>query len=220
MKFHLPFLVFFPLFYFAQMTTDRPGEGTSSDIISPKTSQVESGATYNKINKSFSSDHLFRVGITKTWEVRLETDQDFTDSAESTYGFSSKLKLLESQKNLPSIILIAVSDFKFAEYSFTLASDKDLTENLSASTNIGYKKEMQDFIFFSFGLEFNLNPKWAISGEYFGNYNSTISPDHNADLALTFLASKRLKLDISVGSNLENISENYFLSSGLSLNFN
>ena len=220
MKFHLPFLVFFPLFYFAQITTDRPGEGTSSDIISPRTFQVESGATYNKINKSFSSDHLFRVGITKIWEVRLETDQNLTDSAESTYGFSSKLKLLESKKNQPSITLIAISDFKFAEYSFILASDKDLTENLSASTNVGYRKEMQDFLFFSFGLEYNLNPKWAVFGEYFGNFNKISSPDHNADFGFTYLATNTLKLDISFGSKLANISDNYFLSSGISFQLN
>lgn len=219
MKLHLPFLVFFPLFYVAQMTTDRPGEGTSSEIVSPKTSQLESGATYDKIDRSFSSDHLFRVGITKIWEVRLETDQNFTNSAESTYSFSSKLNLLESKKNQPSITLIAVSDFKFEDFSFTIASDKDLTENLSASTNIGYKKEMQDFLFFSLGLEYGMNPKWSVFGEYFGNYNNIASPDHNADFGFTYLATNTLKLDISLGSKLENIAENYFLSCGISLQF-
>ncbi len=220
MKISLFFFSFLPLLFFSQMKTDRPGKGKSSEILDAKTIQLESGAKYNRKDLGFSSEHLLRFGLTEKWEVRLETDQNFTDSAESTYKFSSKFNLIEGENHFPSLTLIGTSDFEFDDYSFTLASDLDLTENLGAAANVGYKKEDLDFLFVSFGLEYTLNQIWGLSAEYSGNFNSTISTTHNAEIGLTYLASSRLKLDISAGSNVQNIKDDYFIGAGLSYQFN
>lgn len=99
-KYYILFL-FLPVLCYSQMTTDRPGEGISSEIVAPKTLQLESGVNYFGDDRSFTSDHLLRFGLTKRWEVRLETSQDFSDSSESTYGFSSKFNIFESKNSPP-----------------------------------------------------------------------------------------------------------------------
>ena len=220
MKFSLLLLTFLPILHFAQMETDRPGEGTASTIISPKTIQLESGIIYNRSEKGFTSDHLLRFGLTEKWEVRLQTIQDLSDSSESTYGFSSKYNFLKGEDYAPSLTLIADSDFKLEDYSFILASDKQLTENFGSSAGIGYVKEnLQDFYFLSFGLDYSFTDRLGIFTEYYGYFNSNLSPEHGVDFGLTYLAAPRLQLDISVGSNLQKISTEYYLSTGISYRF-
>lgn len=218
---HAVFLVmFFPVLHFAQMETDRPGEGTASTVISAKTIQLESGIIYNRSEKGFTSDHLLRFGLTEKWEFRLQTNQNFSDSSENSYGFSSKYNFLAGENSSPSLTLIADSDFKFEEYSFILASDKELTENFGSSAGIGYLKEnLENYFFLSFGLDYTLDDRWAIFTEYYGYFNAALSPEHGSDFGITYLASPRLQLDLSFGSNVQNISNQYFLSTGISYRF-
>ena len=220
MKYAVFLVMFFPVFHFAQMETDRPGEGTASTIISPKSIQLESGIIYNRRTKGFTSDHLIRFGLTERWEVRLQTIQDLSNSSESTYGFSSKYNFLKGDDYAPSLTLIADSDFKFENYSFILASDKQLTENFGSSAGIGYlKEEMKDYYFLSFGLDYSFTDRLAVFTEYYGYFNSNLSPEHGFDFGVTFLAAPRLQLDVSVGSNPQNISNEYYLSTGISYRF-
>ena len=220
MKYAVFLAMFFPVFHFAQMETDRPGEGTASTIISPKSIQLESGIIYNRSTKGFTSDHLLRFGLTERWEVRLTTIQDFSNPAESTYGFSSKYNFLKGEDKSSSLTLIADSDFQFKNYSFILASDKQFTENFGSSAGIGYlKEEMKDYYFLSFGLDYSFTDRLAIFTEYYGYFNSNLSPEHGVDFGLTYLATPRLQLDISAGSNPQNISAEYYLSTGISYQF-
>ena len=220
MKYVIIFLTFLPAFYFGQMTTDRPGEGTASDVVAPKTIQLESGIIYHRSGKGFTSDHLLRFGLTEKWEVRLQTNQDLSDSSESTYGFSSKYNFLKGEDDAPSLTLIADSDFNFEDYSFILASDKQLTENFGSSAGTGFVKEDgENFYFLSFGLDYSFTDRLAIFTEYYGYFNSILSPEHGVDFGLTYLAAPRLQLDVFVGSNPQNISADYYLSTGISYRF-
>ena len=220
MKYAVFLVMFFPVFHFAQMETDRPGEGTASTVISPKSIQLESGVIYNRSTTEFTSDHLIRLGLTERWEVRLQTIQDLSNSSESTYGFSSKYNFLKGDDYAPSLTLIADSDFQFKNYSFILASDKQLTENFGSSAGIGFlKEEMKDYYFLSFGLDYSFTNRLAVFTEYYGYFNSNLSPEHGVDFGLTYLATPRLQLDISAGSNPQNISAEYYLSTGISYHF-
>ena len=202
------------------METDRPGEGTPSNVVAPKTIQLESGIIYNRSEKGFTSDHLLRFGLTEKWEVRLLTNQDLSNSSESTYGFSSKYNFLKGEDYTPSLTLIADSDFKFEDYSFILSSDKKLTENLGSSAGTGFVKEdSENFYFLSFGIDYSFTDRLAIFIEYYSYFNSKLSPEHGVDFGLTYLAAPRLQLDISVGSNPQNISNEYYLSTGISYLF-
>lgn len=220
MKISLLLMTFLPIFYFAQMETDRPGEGTPSNVVAPKTIQLESGIIYNRSEKGFTSDHLLRFGLTDRWEVRLQTIQDLSNSSESTYGFSSKYNFLKGENYAPSLTLIADSDFKFEDYSFILASDKQLTENLGSSAGTGFVKESREnFYFLSLGLDYSFTDRLAIFTEYYGYFNSNLSPEHGIDFGVTYLAAPRLQLDLSVASNPQNISSEYYLSTGISYRF-
>lgn len=220
MKYVILFATILPVFCFGQITTDRPGEGTASDIVAPKTIQLESGMIYHRIEKGFTSDHLLRFGLTEKWEVRLQTNQDLKDSSATTYGFSSKYNFLAGEGLAPSLTLIADSDFKFENYSFILASDKQLTENFGSSAGTGFvKDDGEDFYFLSFGLDYSFGERWGIFAEYYGYFNAALSPEHGTDFGITYLAAPRLQLDFSFGSNIQDISNQYFLSTGISYKF-
>ena len=220
MKISLLLFTFLPIFYFSQMETDRPGEGTPSTVVAAKTIQLESGIIYNRSTKGFTSDHLLRFGLTEKWEVRLQTVQDLSDSSESTYGFSSKYNFLKGEDYAPSLTLIADSDFKLEDYSFILASDKQLTANFGSSAGTGFVKEDgENFYFLSLGLDYSFTDRLAIFTEYYGSFNSNLSPEHGVDFGLTYLAAPNLQLDVSVGSNPQSISTEYYLNTGISYRF-
>lgn len=220
MKYAVFLVMFFPVFHFAQMEADRPGEGTASDVVAPKTIQLESGIIYHRSEKGFTSDHLLRFGLTENWEIRVLTIQDLSNSSENSYGFSSKYNFFNGENYKPSLTLIADSDFKFENYSFILASDKQLTENFGSSAGTGFVKEDgANFYFLSFGLDYSLGDRWGVFGEYYGYFNSTLSPEHGSDFGITYLASPRLQVDFSFGSNIEYIPSQYFLSMGISYQF-
>lgn len=220
MKIKLLLLIILPLFHFAQIVADRPGEGTSSAIVKPKAIQLESGVIYNRAEKSFTSDHLLRFGLTEKWEVRLQTNQNFINSDESTYGFSSKYNFIEGKNAAPSLTLIADSDFQFKDYSFVLTSDTEFNDSFAGAAGLGYlKNDSLDFYFVSFGLSYSITNQWNIFSEYYGYYNTALSPEHGADFGLTYLASPRLQLDFSFGTNVQDISNQYFLSTGISYQF-
>lgn len=213
-------LLMIPSFYQSQFTTERPGESNSSEVISDKSMQLESGLTYLKDNNGFSSFHLLRYGITKDWEIRLETDQDLKNGKENYYGFSTKYNLINSEASSTSVSIIGVSDFKFENYSASLAADQSLTEHLGFLMNVGY--ERADFVnnlALTSLLEYKFSDKFSAFAEYYGHFNANISPDHNADFGFSYLAAPRLKLDLSAGSNVTHVSKNYFVSSGLSYKF-
>lgn len=175
MKYAVFLVMFFPVFHFAQMETDRPGEGTASTVISPKSIQLESGVIYNRSTTEFTSDHLIRFGLTERWEVRLQSIQDLSNSSESTYGFSSKYNFLKGDDYAPSLTLIADSDFQFKNYSFNLASDKQFTENFGSSAGTGFVKEdSENFYFLSFGLDYSFTNRVAVFTEYYGYFNSNL----------------------------------------------
>ena len=220
MKISVLLLTFVPVLYFAQITTDRPGEGTSSAIVTPKTVQLESGLVYHKLDNNFTSDHLLRFGLTERWEVRVQTIQDLGDSAESTYTLSSKYNFLKGEDFAPSLTLIAETDFQFKDYIFILASDKQLSENFGSSAGIGFLKEnAEDFYFLSAGLDYSFSDRLAIFTEYYGYFNSNLLPEHGVDFGITYLASPRLQLDVSFGSNPQYLSDQYYLSTGVSYQF-
>lgn len=220
MKTNILLLIFAPVFCLAQINADRPGEGISSAVVAIKTIQLESGLKYNRIENELISDHLIRFGVAKNWEVRLQTNQDLFDANESSYGFSSKYNFIEGKKGTPSLTLISDFDFDFSDYSFILTSDTELSQKLEGSAGFGYlMSDSQDFIFVFLGMGYAFNENWAIFAEYFTRDNAVILPEHGADFGITYLASRRLKLDFSFGSNLQNVSNQYFLSTGISYQF-
>lgn len=220
MKLKILLLLILPSFYWAQISTDRPGFGTGTSIVNPGNLQLESGLDYQRSNSVYSSAHLLRLGVVKDWEIRLETTQNFSDSDESTYGFSTKYKILDEDESFLPLTIVGTSDFKFDNYSVFLVSDKSLTKNLSLQGNLGYKKSEKDDILFvvsTFG--YSLGNKWSVFAEYFGNYAQSFHPDHNIDFGTAYLASKNLQFDLAFGSHLDNVSENHFVNAGISYIF-
>ncbi|WP_326986927.1 hypothetical protein [Chryseobacterium sp. MP_3.2] len=214
-------LLLFPLLYLSQITPGRPGEGTGSDIVDKGSVVLENTLTYEPNNQAFSSDHLIRFGLSKRWEFLVETHQDFQNQQDSSYGISTKYNLVEEKTQVPALTLIGITSFNLKEYSFLLASTKNFGDHFSAFSTTGYQlKEMENFLYFSLGMQISLREKWFLFTEYHGNYNSSNLPDHNLELGANYLLSDRIQLNFSTGSTLKEMSSNYFLSTGFSFQIN
>lgn len=214
-------LLFLPLNYIAQITPGRPGEGLSSDIVGKNSVVLENTFTYEPNGKSWNSDHLIRYGLTKRWELLLETYQDYSDHNESDYRFSTKYNLIEQNVSHPSLTVIGITDFKFTEFSALFASGYNVAEKTLLFGNIGYQRnEHADFLFSSLGLEYSFSDKWSVFTEYHGNYNHAFDPENNLEVGVNFLISERLQLNFSTGSTFIEPWSNYFLSSGFSYQIN
>ncbi|SFH85392.1 transporter [Halpernia frigidisoli] len=217
MKFKILIFTFLPLIFFAQMKTDRPGFATATDIVSKGNLQSENGLNYLHDNDEFSSDHLFRYGVAKDFELRLETNQNYDDAENSTYTFSGKYNFLNGSDSSPALTFIGISDFKIENYSAFLAANQSLSDKFNLQINSGYKKEDHfNYLFMITNLGYSISDKWSLFAEYYGNYTAKDSPDHNADFGLSYTPSNRLEFDISAGSSLDNISKNYFINAGFS----
>ncbi len=214
-------LLLFPALYFCQITPGRPGEGTGSDIVDAGSTVLENTFTYEPNFQAFTSDHLIRLGLSKRWELLLETHQDFSDHKESTYGFSTKYNLVEENKQYPSLTLIGISAFDFKDYSFLLASTQNFGNQFSTFSTTGFqRKELANFLYFSLGMQFSLAEKWFLFTEYHGNYNKSNLPDHNLELGANYLLSDHIQLNFSTGSTIKEMSSNYFISTGFSFQIN
>ena len=214
-------LFLIPAFYFSQITPGRPGEGTGSDIVDAGSTVSENTFTYEPNFNAFTSDHLIRFGLSNRWEVLLETHQDFSDHQESTYGFSTKFNLVKENNQFPSLTLIGISAFNFKEYSFLMASTQNFGDQFSTFSTTGYqRKEMENFLYFSFGMQYSLVEKWFLFTEYHGNYNKSNLPNHNLELGANYLLSNQIQLNFSTGSTIKEMKSNYFISTGFSLQIN
>ena len=213
-------LTFIPFLCFAQISTDQPGEGTSSSVLNPDALQLESGFQYDRSDKEMTSDHLLRFGISKRWEVGLHTTQNFTEYSQSTYGVSSKYALISGDDRAPTLTVIGSADLKGDDYALLLSSDHDLSRQVSISVNAGYRKhDGLHRLFASAGGTLELVKNLNLFAEYYGFFSSRNTPDHYADFGFTYIPASSIQLDVSVGAAPDDIPGSYYVGTGISYRF-
>ena len=218
---------------FAQISTDRPDQTESSLVLPKGTIQIESGFVSRK-NELIFPNTLFRIGISKKFEFRINTNYIFkTNEYEnkisnfSDLEIGTKIQIYNSETSKTSIAFLTHLSIPSANKYYSnnttgllsrILISHELNNNFGIGYNIGYNKfkDEEGDIVYTVALGKGIN-SWGIYCELYGNISDSKS-DLYFDGGLVYLLKDNLQLDISYGTGINNTS-NYF-SAGVSWAFN
>ena len=225
-----------------EIDTDRPDQTESPVTIDKKFLQVEHGFDWEKDNtiSVFGSNTLFRYGLIKNIELRLETDIIYTPSSNFSPSttqlqpvvFGTKISLWEERKMIPKTSLLIHAGIPFlaarsfknfnAQPSIKLAFQNNLSQIISWGYNAGMEWDGENrspyFIYtFSNGINFSSRLYGFI--EVFGSINKIDLPQHNFDTGLSLLVNNNFKIDISSVAGLSKASPDWSIAIGASIRF-
>jgi hypothetical protein len=228
-----------------EMETDRPDQTECSSLLEPRSIQVETGALYthdakSKLKQFNYPTTLIRIGVFKAAELRIiagefEQKELFeNDSLVSTRGFHSfeigtKIQVCDENGIIPQIACLGhveiplgksnVADRNKIGESFRFSMSHTLSKRFSLGYNLGLEWEpaaaFPAYIYtFTAGAE--ISAKWGCYIETFGNFSYQDFPESFVDGGITFSPLKNWQLDASAGYGMNQYSDDYFLSIGLS----
>jgi outer membrane putative beta-barrel porin/alpha-amylase len=229
---------------------DRPGIADGSTVVGARRVQLETGWQYEVLDaqgqraRSTSIPSLFRVGLSRHLEARVEGDTFTRVSADSTgaaaaSGFAPlsaglKYQLLDATGRQPSVGVIArvfppsgTGAFKsnHAQADVRLAADWGLGTKLSLNPNAGFARTESDAgETFSAGLlaltlnyqpTEHLNPFVDVGAQVPG------APGEHAsvvvDYGLAWIIGRNVQLDASVGHRVRGTAPHPFVALGFSV---
>lgn len=243
---HLSLILFLvmPFTLMAQddaIATDRPDQTETVSIVPAGKFQLETGFNHRQVNRNSYAltvpTTLWKFGITKSAEVRVETEYShdrYNDSLVSglqpvTVGF--KISLWEEKGIMPEASLItALSLPKVAGKQLTATYPaphiKLLFENtISPSLAIGYNFDADwDGETSEPAFEYTISPNFDITeklkgyAEAYAILYTHHRLDHWIDAGLMYLITKDIQIDIAAGYQLTPHSNyhQYFETVGLS----
>lgn len=224
---------------------DRPGMATPPNILNFRNLQIEEGSQYEKYKQGkINTDNflffspLLRYGISKKFEVRVQTDFVYNREKDSMAistidGFNpvtigSKIKLVEQSKALPDISLmlnltlpfVGKKEFRpdhLAPSLFILMSNS-ISEKLNLCYNYGLSWDGSSSVpthFYAVCLGINLNDRLSTFIENFGYFNKRTNPEYYIDTGLAYLIAEHLQIDFSATGYLNSFFNNYTLNAGI-----
>ncbi|MBK8983942.1 MAG: transporter [Ignavibacteria bacterium] len=190
---------------------------------------------------------LFRYGISSYAELRLglllkysEVSYDkFYDGSNSTdlapVNIGGKLELGEQDGVIPTAAVILQGEIPALSTESNTEESKDwfdpsvifcfnnsVTDNFSLGYNIGF--DLSDGftegngVFYSLAAGYSFSDRFSGFVEYFGSTNFYhLIPNNGMDIGFAYLINNNIQLDVSAGADLEDISKEYFLSTGFSI---
>ncbi|MFC1733902.1 transporter [candidate division KSB1 bacterium] len=184
---------------------------------------------------------LFRYGLLDNWEIRFGVeylDYTITDKIMITEnqfsGFSPIIigtKILIANENgfIPQLAFLGHLTISgtgegnfFSEYlasDFRFALEYSITNNISFGANAGSEWDgvnLNSNNFYSIVLGISPLKNLGIFIEAYGYILEKSSPDHRADVGITYLIKNNLQFDVSTGIGINEIAPDRFLSAGLS----
>ncbi len=210
----------------AQMSTDRPNASVGASLVEPGRIQTEIG--YQSLIEGTAQEYvqqqfpnaLFRIGMLDGLELRLAANyiKEEKDTAlymgMSSFEIGSKIRLLQRSRHLLTYYLEVFTPTGSEGVSDRLwGLDTRLTYETSAgayggiNANIGFnKKEHQQNIDLTWTLAYaySFSKRTSFYIEPYGVYQDLDEWNFYADAGLLILASRRLQLDIYMGTGLNN----------------
>lgn len=239
-------LLAIPMACFAQDTaaiqTDRPDQTECPFITPAHFFQFENGFTYEKYDSNSNAiaapSILTRYGLNDFIELRLITEYILsTENATSISGITPiligfKTKLLEEKGVIPTTAFIAHLGFPKAsspEYrvnyyypEFRFSMQHTINQRQSLSYNLGVEwegvKNSPTYIY-TLTSGYALTEKVGVYMELFGFIPRTGTPDHRADLGMTYLFNSNHQVDLSGGFGLSKSSLDCYFSLGYCFRF-
>lgn len=226
-----------------EMETDRPDQTECSSVIEPGTVQVETGAIYTKNEHDRQERYnypttLIRIGFVKAMELRLiagewQRERCF-DSSAAAGGFQPvkigmKVKVCGEKGVRPQTVLIAHLGLPFGDKrsvrpnvvtpEFRFSMSHKLSPALSLGYNLGMEWDAETpypSCIYTLTTGAELTEKLRAYVEIYGNTTYAAYPECLVDGGFTYLLRKNLQMDASAGYGLNQHSDTYFLSVGLS----
>ena len=243
--FYTLILCFLSINIYAQdaIDTDRPDQTESPVVVNKKWFQIEHGFAIERENKfsTYGSSTLFRFGLLKKIELRLETDFIHTPSTNFSpattelqpISIGTKIALWEEKKWIPKTSLIVHAGIPFlAARSFKnfntqpgiiLTFQNNLSQTISWAYNAGIEWDGENsspYYVYTFSNGINLSKKLYGFVELFGSFNKTNTPQHNVDAGFSFLVNNNCKIDISAVAGLTKSAPDWSIAIGGSIRFN
>ena len=225
-----------------EIDTDRPDQTESPVTINKKWMQIEHGFDIERDNQisAFGSSTLFRYGLVKNFELRLETDFIYTPSTSFSPAttelqpviFGTKISLWEEKKWVPKTSLLIHTGLPFlASRSFKnfnvqtgmrIAFQNNLSQTISWGYNAGLEWDGENsnpYYLYTFSNGINLSKRLYAFLEVFGSINKTGLPQHSFDAGLSLLVTNDCKVDISSAAGLTKAAPDWSAAIGISVRF-
>jgi len=229
------------------ISTDRPDQAESPNVVPLNSFQIEAGIVFEKTvrdgitTKNFSYPSvLMRYGILSNLELRLEVEnvkETTEENGQSTSekGFNPvslgfKINACEEKGLRPAIGFIvnlslpnlASKEFKnnFVGTSINLALANSISDKFSAGYNLGASWDgntPEPTFFYSLSLSYQISNRVSGFGEVYGFMPEKTRADHRFDFGLSVLALNNLAFDASAGLRLTDNAPDFFVNGGFSI---
>ena len=224
------FLLFNYSLVFSQITTDRPDQTESAVVLSTGQIQVESGISIE--NSQSNINTLFRIGIIKGIEIRINSNYLINDelsfmkkSSFSDFEVGAKFRIFDKTSNNTKVAFLSHLSIPtaievFSNNVYGILSRLNVSHDLNNESQIGYNlgynkfKKMDGQFIYTIVYGRSLD-SCGIFFEIFGD-DSKNSSNINFDSGITYLLDNKKQLDLSIGKGINN--EMFFISGGISIN--
>ena len=223
------FLLFNSSLVFSQITTDRPDQTESAVVLSTGQIQVESGISIE--NSQSNINTLFRIGIIKGIEIRINSNYLINDelsfmkkSSFSDFEVGAKFRIFDKTSNNTKVAFLSHLSIPtaievFSNNVYGILSRLNVSHDLNNESQIGYNlgynkfKKMDGQFIYTIVYGRSLD-SFGIFFEIFGD-DSKNSSNINFDSGITYLLDNKKQLDLSIGKGINN--EMFFISGGISI---
>lgn len=226
--------------------TDRPDQSNTPWIVPVGALQLETGIMMEKnfsrgkrVTNYSINNTLLKYGLNEFCEIRLKAEYLNTHNHITGYninGFNAlavglKIKLANGKGLKPQAAFLTHLMLKSENQNYapdnsamdiTLCFSHEVLKKWSLSHNWGtqWDGEKPEMIFFNtLSIGYNLNSRLSMFIENYNFYSKNEVVDYRMDGGLTFDVRPNLKLDLSGGIGLREISPDYFISTGASFRF-
>ena len=214
---------------FSQITTDRPDQTESAVVLSTGQIQVESGISIE--NSQSNINTLFRIGIIKGIEIRINSNYLINDelsfmkkSSFSDFEVGAKFRIFDKTSNNTKVsflshLSIPTAIEVFSNNVYGILSRLNVSHDLNNESQIGYNlgynkfKKMDGQFIYTIVYGRSLD-SFGIFFEIFGD-DSKNSSNINFDSGITYLLDNKKQLDLSIGKGINN--DMFFISGGISI---
>lgn len=225
------FIVIFYGYSSAQtIVTDRPDQTESSSTVPKSSLQIESGVLLsfsgertNEVKQWLAPTTLFRVGVTKGFELRFLSQYEILNnysSANSSNGISdieigTKIQLFKKEHSTTEVaflshLIIPTGSVNLSGNQYGTINKLSISHSFLENIGIGYNLGYNNFdggsgdLTYSLALGFSINDKTGVYIEPYGELTEFEDFVANFDAGFTHLVEDNLQLDLSFGTGLNN----------------
>ena len=223
-----------------EFTADRPGASTGPSVLSKGVIQLEQGIQYDGdggVGTFTFSNTLFRYGLFQNMELRLGGDaflyqQQGVKAAFSGLSIGTKIKCFDGQGAIPSVSVLA--DFSVPATaskgfavdhlapSLYLLFENPLNDKFSLGYNVGAEWDgtlPQPTAFVALCLGYSATDRLGCFVESY-NYFGALGNVYAMDLGISWMAGKKVQLDLAANMDLTNPAQSWSISCGVAWQIN